>query len=161
MTLLDADTGFNQVVNTTRARRMLAIIARSGQFLPICLTFGPVNGPEDFAYVVDRNFAPGREAKRRYCTEWQAYVDDLTVRTGKVLDGVFYSDDENTDKLRTAVKAAGEAQVRWVCQPPEEALAALGFNVDQLGAESYLKPAEKKKKARSEVQERLSARQEQ
>ena len=99
MTFLDAVAGFNQVVNTPRARRMLAIVARSGQFLPVCLTFGPVNGPEDFAYAVDRNFAPGRDAKRRYCTEWQAYVDDLTVRTGKVLDGVFYNVDELTDKL--------------------------------------------------------------
>ena len=79
MTFLDAVTGFNQLANTARARQRLAIIARSGQFLPVCLTFGPVNGPEDFAYVVDRNFAPGRDAKRRYCTEWQAYVDDLTV----------------------------------------------------------------------------------
>ena len=35
MTFLDADTGFNQLVNTMRARQMLAIIARSGQFLPI------------------------------------------------------------------------------------------------------------------------------
>ena len=143
MTFLDAVTGFNQVVNTPRARQMLAIIARSGQFLPICLTFGPVNGPEDFAYVVDRNFAPGRDAKRRYCTEWQAYVDDLTVRTGKVLDGVFYNDDELTDKLRDAVKELGKSKVTWVGQAPEEALAALGFNVDQLGAESYLKPATK------------------
>ena len=37
MTLVDACAGFNQIVNTERARRMLAIIARSGQFLPRCL----------------------------------------------------------------------------------------------------------------------------
>ena len=78
---------------------MLAIIARSGQFLPICLTFGPVNGPEGFAYVVDRNFAPGRDAKRRYCREGQDYVDDLTVRTGRVIDRIFYTEDELTDQL--------------------------------------------------------------
>ena len=54
MTLLDAVPGFNQIVNTLRARQMLAILARTGQFLPKCLTFGPHNGPEDFAYVVDR-----------------------------------------------------------------------------------------------------------
>ena len=47
-TLLDAVAGFNHIVNTDRARRMLAILARSGQFLPRCLTFGPHNGPEDF-----------------------------------------------------------------------------------------------------------------
>ena len=83
---------------------MLAIIARCGQFLSACLTFGPINGPEDFAYVVDRNFAPGKDAKRRYCTEWQAYVDDPTVRTGKVLDGHFYTADEITERLREAEK---------------------------------------------------------
>ena len=80
MTFLDAVTGFNQVVNTPRATQMLAIIARSGQFLLICLTFGPVNGPEDFAYVVDRNFSPGRNAKHRFCKEWHA--TSMTLRSG-------------------------------------------------------------------------------
>ena len=37
---------------------MLAILARSGQYLPVCLTFGPTNGPEDFAFATDRVFAP-------------------------------------------------------------------------------------------------------
>lgn len=31
-----------------------------GQFLPTCYTFAPQNGPEDFAYVVDRIHAPGK-----------------------------------------------------------------------------------------------------
>ena len=48
MTLLDAVAGFNQVANTERARQVLAVVARSGVYLPRCLTFGPVNGPEDF-----------------------------------------------------------------------------------------------------------------
>ena len=39
MAFVDAVTGFNQVINTPRARQMLAIIACSGQLLPICLTF--------------------------------------------------------------------------------------------------------------------------
>ena len=39
--ILDACAGFNQIANTDRARRMLAILARSGQYLPRCLTFGP------------------------------------------------------------------------------------------------------------------------
>ena len=60
MSLLDACKGFNQVKNTTRAMEMLAILARSGQYLPRCLTFGPHNGPEDFAFATDRVFAPGR-----------------------------------------------------------------------------------------------------
>ena len=96
------------------------------------MTFGPVNGPEDFAYTVDRNFAPGRDAKRRYCTEWQAYVDDLTVRTGRVIDGVFYTDEQVTGKLKQAVEEIGKSQGSWVGQSPEEALAALGFDVGQL-----------------------------
>lgn len=51
---VDAVTGFNQIKNTRRAMEVLAIVARSGKFLPVCLTFGPVNGPDDFCYVVDR-----------------------------------------------------------------------------------------------------------
>ena len=149
MTFLDAVTGFNQVINTPRARQMLAIIARSGQFLPICLTFGPVNGPEDFAYVGDRNFAPDRDAKRRYCNEWLAYVDDLTVRTGRCVDGVLYNDSEVKGQLKEAVEAQGKMQIHWGGQPPEDALAALGFNVDKLGAEAYLKPAKQAPRQRA------------
>ena len=54
ITLVDACKGFNQVANTRRAREVLAILARSGQYLPVCLTFGPTNGPEDFAFATDR-----------------------------------------------------------------------------------------------------------
>ena len=108
---------------------MLAIIARSGQFLPVCLTFGPVNGPEDFAYVTDRSFAPGRHAKRRYCIEWLAYVDDLTVRTGRILDGVWYTDDEVTERIREASRERSKYQVG---QTPEEALRTLGFDTEKL-----------------------------
>eukprot|EP00969_Alexandrium_andersonii_P008606 375664-Alexandrium_andersonii.AAC.1 len=73
---------------------MLAILARPGQFLPRCLTFGPRNGPEDFCYVIDRLYSPGRNNKLRFCKEWLGYVDELTVRTGRVLDGVWYTDAE-------------------------------------------------------------------
>ena len=41
LSLVDACKGFNQVANTRRAREMLAILARSGEYLHICLTFGP------------------------------------------------------------------------------------------------------------------------
>jgi hypothetical protein len=93
-TLLDAVTGFNHIVNTDRARQMLAILSRSGQFLPRCLTFGPANGPEDFCYVIDRVYAPGKKGARRFCKEWLGYVDDLTIRTGREVDGVQYTDAE-------------------------------------------------------------------
>ena len=43
---------------------MLAILARSGQFLPRCLTFGPTNGPEDFAFATDRGL-PSTESRAR------------------------------------------------------------------------------------------------
>ena len=58
LTLVDACKGFNQIVNTERTRQMLVILARSGQYLPRCLTVGPTNGPEDFAVATDRVFAP-------------------------------------------------------------------------------------------------------
>ena len=41
---------------------------------------------------------PGPRAKKRYCDEWQAYVDDLTVRAGRVVDGVLYTDAQVTAK---------------------------------------------------------------
>ena len=46
VTFLDACKGFNQVANTERARKMLAILARSGQFLPRCLTLALTTGPK-------------------------------------------------------------------------------------------------------------------
>ena len=82
--------GFSQIANTRRAREMLAIWARSGQYLPICLTFGPTNGPEDFAFATDRVFAPGRGRKMRVCTNWQIYADDITIRSGRWLNEVYY-----------------------------------------------------------------------
>ena len=35
LTLLDAVTGFNQIENTERAKQVLGLVSRSGQFLPI------------------------------------------------------------------------------------------------------------------------------
>ena len=66
-TFLYACKVFNQIAHTRRASEMLAILARSGQFLPRCLTFGPRNGPEDFAFTTDRIFALGRGRKLRHC----------------------------------------------------------------------------------------------
>ena len=113
LTLVDACKGFNQIVNTDRARQMLAILARSGQFLPRCLTFGPTNGPEDFAFATDRVFAPGEGRKRWFCDNWQIYADDITIRTGRVLSGILYTDEE----YRTKVDAAKirKQEMRRVC----------------------------------------------
>ena len=74
----------------------------STQFLPVCPTFGPHNGPEDFSYVIDRVYSPGSRSKRRFCSEWLGYVDDLTIRTGRMVDGVEYADEEVQDKVRRA-----------------------------------------------------------
>ena len=119
---VDAVTGFNQIKNTRRAMEVLAIVARSGKFLPVCLTFGPVNGPDDFCYVVDRAYAPGRGRKMKYTREWVAYVDDLTVRTGRVVDGKFLTDDQAEDEVREACKNAPMEAV----QRAGDALEALG-----------------------------------
>ena len=118
LTLLDAVTGFNQVQNTERAKQVLALVSRGGQFLPVCLTFGPQNGPEDFAYVVDRIYAPGRHRRLRLMKEWLPYVDDLTIRTGRVLDGVVFKDSEVTSRVRAAVAVSNvqEQQILEGCR---------------------------------------------
>ena len=126
---VDAVTGFNQIRNSRRAMEVLAIVARSGKFLPVCLTFGPVNGPDDFCYVVDRAFAPGRNRRMRYTKEWVAYVDDLTVRTGRVLDGRFVKDDEADREIKEACR---EGPV-GVGQTAGDALKELGVDPGDLG----------------------------
>ena len=77
------------------------------------------------------SYAPGRSGKRRFCKEWLGYVDDLTVRTGRVLDGVFYTDEEAEARLSVAAKKA----VRDMYQDVKEALEAQGFDVKGLGSE--------------------------
>ena len=123
-TFVDAVSGFNQIRNTKRAREVLAIVARSGKYLPVGLTFGPVNGPDDFNFVVDRAYAPGKGRRLRYTKEWIAYVDDLTVRTGRVVDGKFYTDSVADQAVRDAC-AKGSSQA--APQSPESAMEALGF----------------------------------
>ena len=89
MSLVGACKGFNQVANTRRAREGLAILARSGQYLPVCLTFGPTNGPEDFAFATDRIFAPGAPTGRSTLTTSQFAAEDgyvaYTTQTAKRL----------------------------------------------------------------------------
>ena len=38
----------------------------------------------------------------RFTKEWVAYVDDLTVRTGRVVDGRFMTDVEAEREIRQA-----------------------------------------------------------
>ena len=126
---VDAVTGFNQISNTRRAMEVLAIVARSGKFLPVCLTFGPVNGPDDFSYVVDRAFGPGRNRKARYTKEWVAYVDDLTVRTGRSIDGKFLTDEEYDSEIKEAMRNAPVE----VPQTANDAIEALGIRPKGIG----------------------------
>mgnify|MGYP001586596694 CR=1 FL=1 len=150
MSFVDACKGFNQVANTKRAREMLAILARSGQFLPMCLTFGPCNGPEDFAFATDRIIASGRNRKQCFCTNWQIYADDVTVRTGRVLDGVIYTDDEYRGRVSDAVNRYDARQ-----QELTDAFKAMGFNPDGLGKDKEGKLPKAKRsaaKARSKTE---------
>jgi hypothetical protein len=144
MTFVDACTGFNQVLNTERAKRVLAVVSRTGKFLPVGLTFGPTNGPDDFAYVVDRVYAPGRGRRLRLGREWLAYVDDLTIRSGRCIDGVLYRDSERDEEVR-------EAFQNRKAEPPQHpavALEAMGFNPAGLGEEC---DARKSRKPRLEA----------
>ena len=148
--MLDVCKGFNKILNTQRAKKMLAILARSGQFLPICLTFGPSNGPEDFAYATDRVFAPGRRRRMRLCKEWEIYADDATIRTGRMIDGVYYSDSEHSERLHQASKKQNMPE-----QDLESAFKLLGFNPDGLGNDLKAKA---KAKARAKTTKEENAK---
>ena len=77
-------------------------------------------------------YSPGRDAKRRFCAEWQAYVDDLTVRTGRAIDGQWFTDEEFSLRIRKAVQ--DQTLGRW--QSVEDALDAQGFLPEGLGSEA-------------------------
>ena len=106
--LLDAVAGFNQLRNSPRAQRVLAVLASSGCYLPKCLNFGPTNGPEDFARVVDTLFAMGKSRVRRLNREWNVYVDDFCVRTGRWRGNRGYTDEEYQE-MEAAATIAGQA----------------------------------------------------
>ena len=116
--MVDAVSGFNQIRNSKRAMEILAIVARSGKFLPVCLTFGPVNGPGDFSYVVDRAYAPRLNRKMRFGRQRVAYVDDLTIRTGRVIGNRHLTDEEVEQEIKNACREAGVV-------PPQAAATAL------------------------------------
>ena len=119
--LFDAVKGFNQVPNSERARRVLAVLANSGCFLPRVLTLGPCNGPEDFQMAVDTLFALGPRHRRRLCKQWQVYIDDFCVRSGRWRNGFPISDEAYAEAMAAA---------RPKTQAPRalgEALSAAGF----------------------------------
>ena len=48
--------------------------------------------------------APGRGRKLRLGKQWLAYVDDLTIRTGRVIEGTWYTDEEYEKEIRAAAE---------------------------------------------------------
>ena len=74
--MLDAVWGFNHIRNTKRAMKRLAFISLTGVYLPVCLPFGPVNGPEDFQRMMHKIF------KAKLFKEWFIFLDDVAVATG-------------------------------------------------------------------------------
>ena len=67
----------------------------------------------------------------RFCSNWQIYADDVTIRSGRWLDGVYYTDSEKAERLK-------KAQSKEEASQPilEEAFKALGFNPEPLGQEA-------------------------
>ena len=89
----------------------------------------------------------------RLCREWEIYADDCTIRTGRIVDGTYYSDAEYAERIKTAVKAKEEPM-----QELEAAFEALGFNTKGLGAEKTdrLQPkAKAKPEAKAKTEPKL------
>ena len=57
-------------------------------------------------------------------------MDDLTIRTGRMVDGVAYTDAEYDQRVKTAA-----CKARVDGQSIEEALGALGYDPKGLGSE--------------------------
>ena len=58
-------------------------------------------------FATERVSALGEGRKRRFCNEWQFYADDIAIRTGNVIDGDLYTDEE----YKTTVAPANERQL--------------------------------------------------
>ena len=69
-------------LSSKRAREVLAIVARSGKYLPVGLTFGPVNGPDDFNFVVDRAFSLAKAVG--YGSQRNGWCTLTTLQSGLV-----------------------------------------------------------------------------
>ena len=79
----------------------------------------------------------------RFCTNWQIYADDITVRSGRWINGVYYSDSENTERVRTAAKEEGAGRPDL-----EQSFKSLGFDPTSLGVEKEGKASRPKVKAK-------------
>ena len=66
----------------------------------------------------------------RFCTNWQIYADDITVRSGRWMGGANDSDEERGQRIRDAAEREQMARIEL-----EESFRALGFDPSALGAE--------------------------
>ena len=73
----DLKEGFNQVANTPETAKKMAVLVQSGIYLPVGLTFGPTNGPEDFQELMFTVFS------RSLYKNHFLFLDDLAVATGR------------------------------------------------------------------------------
>ena len=65
---------------------------------------GPTNGPEDFSFIVDTLFGLGVARKRPLNNQWNIYIDDFTVRTGRWRHGNPVSDEVHQKELAEAAR---------------------------------------------------------
>ena len=73
----DLKEGFNQVDIEPETSKKMAVLSVTGSYPPRGLTFGPVNGPEDFQELVFVIFS------RHLYKGWYLFLDDLTVASGR------------------------------------------------------------------------------
>ena len=67
----------------------------------------------------------------RLCTEWEIYADDCTIRAGRYIDGVYFSDKEHNTRVKEAIKTASDPM-----QDIGPALEAMGFDITGLSKET-------------------------
>ena len=63
----------------------------------------------------------------RLCREWIIYADDCTIRSGRVIDGTIYTDEEYEKRISNAARA----QPRMTSQPLGECLRDVGFTIPE------------------------------
>ena len=80
----------------------------------------------------------------RFCQNWQIYADDITVRSGRWIDGTYYTDGEKAERLKAVKKQEQVSQVDL-----EGAFRSLGFNPTPLGADKEGKATKPKKRTRT------------
>ena len=84
----------------------------------------------------------------RFCSNWQIYADDITIRSGRWIDGVYHSDGESAERLREAQKQEKAAQPLLA-----DAFKALGFGPSPLGVEKDGKQGKLKKRPKTKSEQ--------